>query len=340
VLWFEFGEGMYIQGVLTMKIKNYWLVTSLMILSVSSPAKAAGARFCDGYAQIGVAQHISNLAHSCNLNGLRWSANFIGQKAWCRTVRRVIAQAETSARRAALTACGVPANIRKPWSATNYQQKDAIIEAAVRRTRDDDVRSLRIFKREGVDLTREWGGNYGTVLFHAIDNQASKSVRYLIKIDDPNRTSNAGPNPLANMVSDPVVNYRLLRFLLRHGSNPNSFGELGGNASIPLAIAVKKRDLRAVKELIHIGHANPNFHDDAEETPLITALKNHDKKIAMLLIRAGANVNRGIVGLCADVRNARDDKMPLDYALEMGNRRVINEIKRRDGKTVAQCARP
>ena len=323
-----------------MKIKNYWLVTSLMILSVSSPVKAAGAGFCDNYAKQGVAQHISNLAHSCNLNGLRWSANFISQKAWCRTVRRVIAQGETRARRAALTACGVPANIRKPWNTISYRQQNAIIGAAAIRTRDDDVRSLRIFEREGVDLTHEWDGNSGTILFHAIDNQAPKSVHYLIKKDDPNRTSNAGPNPLANMVVDPVVNYRLLRFLLRHGSNPNSTGELGGNASIPLPIAVGKRDLRAVKELIYIGHANPNFHDPAEESPLITALKNRDKKIVMILIRAGANVNRGIVGLCADVRNARDDKMPLDYALEMGNRRVINEIKRRGGKTVAQCARP
>jgi len=323
-----------------MKIKNYWLATSLIILSVSTSTHAAGARFCDAYARTGVAQHISNLAHGCNQTGLRWSANFIGQKAWCRTVRRVIAEGETRARRAALTACGVPANIRKPWNTISNRHQNDIIAAAVGRMPADDVRSLRIFNREGVDLRHEWDGNYGTVLFHAIDNQAEKSVRYLIKIDNPNRTSNAGPNPLANLVRDPVVNYRLLRFLLRHGATPNSFGELNSNSSIPLPVAVTKRDLRSVKELIYIGHADPNFYEISEEPPLITALKNRDKRIAMILIRAGANVNRGIVGLCADVRNARNDKMPLDYALEMGNHRVINAIRGAGGRTVAQCAAP
>jgi len=166
-----------------MKIKNYWLATSLIILSASTSTHAAGARFCDAYARTGVAQHISNLAHGCNQTGLRWSANFIGQKAWCRTVRRVIAEGETRARRAALTACGVPANIRKPWNTISNRHQNDIIAAAVGRMPADDVRSLRIFNREGVDLRHEWDGNYGTVLFHAIDNQAEKSVRYLIKID-------------------------------------------------------------------------------------------------------------------------------------------------------------
>ncbi len=318
-------------------LKKYYLSLSLLILSVPAISHAAGERFCDSYAQTGVAQHVSNLAHGCGLTGLRWSANFIGQKAWCRTVRRVIADGETRARRAALTGCGVPANIRKPWNTIGYRQKDDIISAAVERTRADDVRSLRIFSREGVNLKHEWEGNYGTVLFHAIDNQAEKSVHYLVHIDDPNRTSNAGPNPLANLVSDPVINYRLLRFLLQNGSNPNSFGEMNSNSSIPLPLAVAKRDFKAVNILINVGHANPNFYAQSETSPLLTALRNRDKRIILKLIQAGANVNQGHSGICSQLHNARNDKMPLDYALEMGNSTVIRAIRDRGGKTAAQC---
>ncbi len=343
----------FTEGELVMGINNYKLIIRLVLsinLAVISQASnfayAASERFCDQYTQTAVAQYISNLSHHCKFKGLRWSADFPGQKNWCRKVRPIIAQGETKARRAALTKCGVPAKIRKPWDEIDLFDKNSIIKEAVYRAKADDVRSLQVFTREGVNLAMEWDGNYGTPLFHAIDDQSVNAVKYLIRFDNPNRTSNAGPNPLANMLKDPVINYSLLRYLLQHGANPNSFGELNGNMSIPLPIVIQKGDLRALNELIKYGHADPNYYyEDGGFTapPLITALRLRNPAIVMALLNAGAKVNKSRSGIsCKQIKtvayNLENNKMPLDYANEMGSQAIINAIKKRGGKTAQQCA--
>lgn len=311
-----------------MKVKYLILMTGLFC-SLNSSSFAASDAFCDRYAQQGVTQHIRNIAHDCKFTGLRWSADFIGQKNWCKTVRESIANNETAARNTQLTACGVAPNTRTNWATiSHYISSDKVTGAAVKRAQVDDVRSLQVFAQEGFDLTQDWFDNWGTPLYHAITKQAELSVHYLIGIDNPNRTTNAGGNPLARLLENNPVNYRLLRFLLRNGAKANISGENQIDSNIPLFVAVKTRNLQAVKELLHVGQADPNFYYD---TPvLITALQNKDRDIALQLIYKGANVNdTGTPGCYKPT--------PLDLALAMNDGALIYTIRQRGGKTLAQC---
>lgn len=319
-----------------MKITTLNIAAGCLML-MSSVSHAATEAFCDQYAQTGVAQHISNIAHKCNLQGLRWSADFISQKSWCKTVRRHIAENETAERRKALTQCGVPeTNIRKPFKSLEYGPADFLITTAIERAKVDDVRSIQVFGREGVDFNWEWGGNDSTVLFHAIKHQASKVVRYLIGFVNPNRSTNGGGAPLAFMLANEKVDYDLLRFLLENGVDADYHGEYRTESYIPLMVAAQKRDLRAVRDLITIGKASPNVFDTVP--PLTYALKNKDTEIALLLINGGANLNFGMYE-CGQMTGPANDKMPLDLATEMNDPRLINVIKSKGGKTAAECAK-
>ena len=310
-----------------MKTRHLILMSSLLCLSHSAVFAASDA-FCERYAQKGVAQNIRNIVNECNFSGLRWSVNFIDQKRWCKTVRESIANNETTVRQNKLISCGVTPDAPINWSSVPFMLTyDAIPGIIVRRAEANDVGSMKVFKREGFSLSTDWFGNYGTALFHAIGKQAEQSVRYLINFDNPNRTSNAGPNPLANLLRNDQVNYRLLHFLLQNGSNANSSGENRSDSNIPLTLAVKNKDLRAVKELLHVGNADPNFYAD---TPaLMTALKNKDRNIALQLIYKGAKVN--------DNGSGCHSPLPLDLALSMDDGALIYTIRRRGGKTAAQC---
>ena len=308
-----------------MKTKYLILSSSLLFLSCSTAFGASNA-FCESYAKKSVAQDLRNVANKCGFSGLRWSANFAGQKSWCMTVQESIPNSETTARNDKLVSCGVVPNAPINWSNVPFMLTyETIAGIVVRRAEANDVGSLKVYESEGVNLSADWFGNYGTALYHAIGKQAEKSVHYLIKFDNPNRTSNAGPNPLAKLLENNPVNYQLLRFLLQNGSNPNSSGENRTDSCIPLTLAVKKRDLQAVKELLHNGNADPNYYADIP--PLTTALQNLDKLIALQLIYKGANVNGGDC----------NRPLPLDLALGMDDGALIYSINQRGGKTAAQC---
>lgn len=307
-----------------------------LLASFTPVSHAASEAFCDQYAQTGVAQHISNIAHECNFTGLRWSADFISQKNWCKTVRQPIAENETKERRKALTQCGVPKNIRKPFNTLQFGPADYLITTAVERAKVDDIRSIQVFAREGVDFSWEWGGNDSTVLFHAIKHQASQVVRYLIGFVNPNRSTNGGGAPLALMLDSPQVDYDLLRFLLNNGVDADYSGEYRAESSIPLMVAVQKRDVRAVRDLVQIGKASPNLFDQVP--PLTYALKNKDKEIAMILLKGGANPNFGMHE-CGPNTKPSNDMMPLDMAITMNAINLIKVIKDKGGKTAAQCIR-
>ena len=310
-----------------MKTKHLIAMSSLLCL-FNSTAFAASDAFCERYAQKSVAQDLRNMANECNFSGLRWSANFIDQKKWCKTVRESIASNETKVRNDKLVSCGVVPDAPINWSNAPFMLTyDTIPGIVVRRAEANDVGSLQVYKREGISLSADWFGNFGTALFHAIGKQAEQSVHYLINFDNPNRTSNAGPNPLANLLRNDQVNYRLLHFLLQNGSKPNSAGESQTDSNIPLTLAVQKKDLRAVKELLHVGQADPNYYFD---TPvLITALKNRSHDIALQLIYKGAKVN--------DNGEGCHSPLPLDLALSMNDGALIYTIRRKGGKTAAQC---
>lgn len=313
---------------------------------MSSVVFAADARFCDQYARKSVQQQVANVAHQCGQTGLRWSPLYAGQREWCLTVRQPIAENETQARETALTRCGTtsgPVNWRSlPGTPTAW---DALFAQEVMAMKKDDVVSIEVMHRHGVDINHDEGFNNGTILLHAIREQAEKVARYLVEQGvNPNRTTNGGWNPLINMFTkwDPVqkkyisteAKLSLLQFLLNNGADPNSFGELN-SGSLPLDEAVKRNQLQAAAVLLSAG-ADPNKHDFGIESLLMRTIMKRNHQAVVLLVNRGANVNMGSSGKACHETEAHNI-MPLDKAMSAGVAETIRFLRNRGARTNAQC---
>ncbi|MCK5726146.1 MAG: ankyrin repeat domain-containing protein [Thiotrichaceae bacterium] len=316
--------------------------TAIIYLTMScalySNANAASEQFCERYARTSIVQNIQSTMYECGFKSLRWNSDFSGQKKWCKGVRQTIATSETKARTQALSKCGVGTS--KSWATLPYEQKESYIQTAIRAASSNDVQTLKSLKQAGASITAPaMQGNDGTPLAYAIKSQAFDAVAYLLKFSSPNQSSNSGLSPLANLLYSKKINYKLLRYLLQHGASADYIGRPIEDSSLPLYIAVGKKDLRAVRELLHIGKADPN--GSLDESLLIQALKLRHKAIILQLIYAGANVNQvggAREGTKCNAFNASSyQKMPLDYALEMNDGAVIYTIRKRGGKTKRQC---
>lgn len=303
------------------------------------PLYAASEKFCDDYANKSVAQFLSAEMYDCNVKGSRWSSDFYGQKKWCKSVRQAIPMAETKARYQALKQCGVGTS--KSWSTLHYQRQEDYIQMAIGAANSNNVQTLKTLKQAGASITAPaMQGNDGTPLAYAISSQSFDAMRYLLKFSSPNQASNAGLSPLSKLLNSKKINYKLLRYLLQNGASAEYMGNNLDDSSLPLYIAVTKKDIRALRELLHIGKANPN--SSLDQSILIKALKLRYKTIILELIYAGADVNQtgGMrEGMkCSEMAKLGSQKMPLDYALEMGDGAVIYTIRKRGGKTQAQCS--
>lgn len=303
------------------------------------PLYAASEKFCDDYANKSVAQFLSAEMYDCNVKGSRWSSDFYGQKKWCKSVRQAIPMAETKARYQALKQCGVGTS--KSWSTLHYQRQEDYIQMAIGAANSNNVQTLKTLKQAGASITAPaMQGNDGTPLAYAITSQSFDAMRYLLKFSSPNQASNAGLSPLGHLLNNKKINYKLLRYLLQHGASAEYIGSRLEDSALPLYIAVSKNDLRAVRELLHIGKANPN--ESLDKSILVKALKQRNKAIILELIYAGADVNqsggRRETIKCSELKTWNSYKMPLDYALEMGDGAVIYTIRKRGGKTQRQCA--
>jgi len=317
--------------------KCFYLFAFIACFSIA-PLYATSDKFCDDYASKSIAQFISAEMFECNFKGSRWSHDFYGQKKWCKSVRQAIPMAETKARSQALKQCGVGTS--KTWSRLPYQQQEDYIQMAKEAARSNDVRTLKALKQAGASITSPaMQGNDGTPLAYAISSQSFDAMRYLLKFSSPDQFSNAGMSPLAKLLYKKKINYKLLRYLLQHGASAGFIGGRAEDYSLPLFIAVSRKNLRAVRELLHTGKADPN--NSLDKSILIEALEQRHKAIILELIYAGANVNQ--VGgrregfKCSEFTKWNSRKMPLDYALKMGDGAVIYTIRKRGGKTEQQC---
>ena len=308
-----------------------------LFLTIGTISNSYGAdgNYCSGYAKTAVIQHINNLKHNCGFKGLRWSPLYHGQRKWCLTVRQSIAENEKKIRNKRLKQdCKIEPLGNLAWTKVEHVQKNKVIASAIDAAKKDDVMSLKIFRSQKVSLAHEWQGNYGSILYHAISDQKFQAVRYLIKFDTPNRTSNGGPNPLTNILNSSKVNYSLLEFLLRKGAHPNWSGELADDSTAPLYLAISKNDLRAVRILLK-NSANPNYL--VNQPPLILAIKKGNIAAVKLLLKYGANVNLAEYNiLCKNVKQS-NIQMPLDFAQQGGNHQIIQLLMKKGAKTGDSC---
>lgn len=78
-----------------------------------------------------------------------------------------------------------------------------------------------------------------------------------------------------------------VRLLLKEHSNPNIEGDQAGS---PLRMAIQGKD-QAIVRLLLAHYADPNLSDDGE-TPLATAIREHQLEIADLVLRSGAKIDK------------------------------------------------
>lgn len=324
------------------------LLFTAMGLLLATNAGAADARFCDSYARTAVQQHIANIAQGCGQSGLRWSPLYTGQNQWCRTVRQGIAQTETQARETALQRCGTQSAARINWRdlPNTPWVWDQLFAQEMQALATDDATSIEVIHKHGVNIHHDEGFNNGTILYHAIANQALKVSRYLLQQGvDPNRTTNGGQNPLNNMFAryDPQqrkyvsteANVELLQLLLNHGMNPNSFGELGGG-TLPLDLAIKNKQWDAATVLLSAG-ADPNLHDFGQDPLLIRTIMQGDLNAVRLLVNRGADVNRGRYEQACKDKPENDTILPLDIARQQNKQAIAQLLRHRGAKTAAEC---
>ncbi|MGB1010224.1 MAG: ankyrin repeat domain-containing protein [Thiolinea sp.] len=301
----------------------------LSILFLCAPAaQAADSRYCDHYAQTAVKQQVANIAHSCNQTGLRWSPLYVGQKKWCATVRREVADKETKARNAALLSCGT--NMQKiNWNKLPHVPGvwDALFAQMLAATKKDDVVAVKVMHANGVSIHHEEGFNNGTLFYHAVDIQAEKVSEYLLsqgaKVDES--TPNGGGSALSRMLSDAKINHRMLAMLLRMGVDPNAVVEGYSDSVFPLIAAVENNHQQAVQMLLN-AKANPNLFRD--NPALHYAVDNRNMNIVKMLVNAGADVNaKDLYGVCTT----------LDKARKSGSQGIINYLKSRGAKPGPNC---
>lgn len=318
-------------------------IAFLLFIGFSSTASIAKSidknhqKFCANYANTAVIQQLNNLKNKCDFAGFRWSPLYQAQYRWCLTVRRPIASNETKVRKNRLKqSCGVNPLGKIIWKDVDHWQRNKIIENAIKAVEKNDVMSLKIFKYRGVNLAQEWDGNFGTPLYHAITKQKSQAVHYLIHFDSPIRTTNGGAHPLATMLENTKVDYALLEFLLRKGMTPNGHGERTDEMSSPLYVAIDKGDIRALRLLLKYG-AIPN-NTNYGISFLFEAIKRGRVNVVKLLLQYDAKVNTTEDNVaCQKTIGGGEIILPLDYALQKGNKQIINLLKRHGARKGALC---
>jgi len=309
-------------------MKRQLLIALALFISSGTHLQAADARFCDNYAKTAVKQQIANVSQSCAERGKRWSPSYLGQKAWCMRVSKAVASKETEARNSALGSCGADTrkinwntlpNIPSVWDRLFAQMLEA--------TKKDDVVAVRVMHANGVSIRHDEGGNNGTILYHAVDNQAEKTAAYLLSQKaNPRATTNGGGNALAKMIEDRKINYRMLGALLRGGFDPNYGGEGYSDSYFPLLLAAKKNDYTAVQMMLRAG-GNPNLRKDS--TPLLYAVENRNMSMVKLLIQSGANPN---------LSGAMSPCLPLDKARKSGSRGIIQFLESKRARSSRGCS--
>ncbi|MGB1311517.1 MAG: ankyrin repeat domain-containing protein [Leucothrix sp.] len=313
----------------------------LVGLLLSSIATYANEKaICSAYARNSVLAHIENIKSECGFKGALWSPGLHQHQTWCLQKNIVSAKQNSVDRQAQLDRCGRVMQRELTWDELDFRVQNDLFGELIMAVAMDDIDSLKLFESQGVDLTFEWRLIDGGLLYWAISNQATQVVRYLIeqKSANPNLTVNGGPNPLVKLLNHaPDANYRLLAYLLQQGARPNHGGEDYSDASFPLTTASANNDLEAVRLLLKF-QANPNLYESIP--PLMMAIYQKNSRMVDLLLKSGANPNRGLNRLsCQEIRKQRPtgELLAMDAAISAGNSRIIDALSQRGAKTTAQC---
>ena len=316
------------------------LGVAIAISLLSTKSFADQTAFCSAYARSSVLSHIDNIKSQCGFKGEKWSPGLRKHQSWCLNSTKSKAKQHLKRHQIDLQNCGRSMQRNLTWDELSFSVQNKLFAELILAVTMDDIESLKLFEKQGIDLTFEWRLIDGGLLYWAISNQAAKVIHYLLeeKSANPNSTSNGGPNPLVKLINrSGPVNYRLLDYLLRKGAKPNHGGEDYSDDSFPLTTAASNNDLQSVRILLK-HNANPNLYESVP--PLMMAISHNNFRMVDLLLKFGANPNLGVNGLkCLGTMKEQKsgEFFAMDSALTLGNKSIINALKQSNAKTTKYC---
>src|SRR3990167_2134373 len=150
----------------------------------------------------------------------------------------------------------------------------------------NDVESLlESLSESNIDITNE---NGDTLLIYATDGKHNSIAGELIRLGaNVNAKNSIGWTALFYATTDD--NYSLVNTLLFKGAKPDIKNIL---EETPLHIAIKRRQLFGIIEMLIENHDDVDIPDMHGNTPLIWACMNNDVNSCALLLKNGANPNR------------------------------------------------
>ena len=156
---------------------------------------------------------------------------------------------------------------------------------------ESDLNGMGAAIANGAEVNKE-GRDGITPLFWALSKQEFPAFQLLLeqgadpnKIMDGGRDSNAGYSSALAMAAA-IPDSRYLQAALQHGGDPNL--SMNGWHQPVIYQAIMHGNLDNVKLLVE-GGADINYQDKAGQTPLITAVLATQYKIALYLLRSGAD---------------------------------------------------
>lgn len=154
-----------------------------------------------------------------------------------------------------------------------------------------DAKDLKIIKRL-LECKADPNATDGKALILAVENQNFEMVKFLV--EECNVNINANPcYKTALSVAANKNNVEIVKYLLEHKADLNNI-----NDNIPLAWAVKNKNLDMIKLLLQYGaNVHASFYADInatyKDTPLSIAIENGSEGLTQYLLDFGANPNSG-----------------------------------------------
>ena len=147
----------------------------------------------------------------------------------------------------------------------------------------NDYRMVGLLVKHGADVNVQDGEGCTPLLLALMEGENLIAMELLEYGADPNITDRMGRHTLHNMKH---CDYRMVSLLCKHGANVNIQNDSGQS---PLLVALSDGDKVIAMELLEHG-ADPNIVDHEGRHPLHN-VKNNDYRMVNLLCKYGANVN-------------------------------------------------
>ncbi|XP_055595425.1 uncharacterized protein LOC129746031 [Uranotaenia lowii] len=218
----------------------------------------------------------------------------------------------------------------------NFLTPNHFFEALLALGANPDIRDLECktalhmalaWSSDKVQLLLDYGANPaltdrdGRTSLHLALRRKSFIVKEILRRDKTliNQTDNYGNTALHHACKWPFSRLEILNILLREGADPNARNQLGETS---LHLAVKEKNLDALKFLPLYSEVNPCIADNNGQTALHIAVSLEETKLVKLFLESFPEPGKFI-----NLENAKG-KTALQEALTIGRQDIVDVLKK------------